>query len=158
MKAPPVWADGRTVSPCLPGHAQLARPDSPSPRRAGCRGCDWALAAAVAAAVVAGVTIASSRRAAPAGASVSIVAPASGQVVRGPVPLSFDVNGMTLGSETSGADHLHLSVDGGPTRALYDTQASMPLPAGQHTVAVELAGPDHQPVAGPAQTTFTVGP
>lgn len=121
----------------------------------------WRAAAALAvvAAVVVGVTLASGQRSAPAGISISIVSPADGAQARSPVSLRFAVSGATLGLPQTGADHLHYSVDGGPVQALYaESQASLAVAPGQHTIYANVGGPDHQPLGPQTQTTFTVAP
>lgn len=87
----------------------------------------------------------------------AITAPAAGAVVGSPVSVVVDVKGARIGKPTDGLDHLHISVDGGPVIAVYKNgPISLPMPAGKHTVAVELAGPTHQPLEPPKSVAFSV--
>lgn len=92
-------------------------------------------------------------------ASFQIESPTATTSVRSPVPVKILVNGGTIGSPEDGLDHLHISVDHGEVVPVYKMPvAPLKLAPGQHTLEVELAGPDHQPLTAPQMVTFTVKP
>lgn len=89
--------------------------------------------------------------------SFTIASPAAGAVVSSPVSVVVDVKGAQIGKPTDGLDHLHVSIDGGPAIAVYKNgPLSLPMKPGKHTVAVELAGPTHQPLEPPKRVAFSV--
>lgn len=87
----------------------------------------------------------------------TIVTPKAGATVTSPVQLTIKVVNAEIGKPTDGLDHLHVSVDNGPAQPMYENRVvSVDLPAGQHTIAVDLAGPTHAPLLPPKSVTFTV--
>ena len=95
----------------------------------------------------------------PARVSFSVVAPAEGAVVGSPVRLDVALRGATIGTPTSGRDHLHIWVDGaGPVADYTGSDTTLPLPPGPHTLIVQLAGPDHAPLLPDASVRFAVRP
>lgn len=90
-------------------------------------------------------------------AAVRITSPALGATVSSPMRLEVSVTGTTLGYPGEGLDHLHVSVDADVPLALYETpQLTLPLDPGRHTVAVELAGPDHRPLLPAESVSFSI--
>lgn len=91
--------------------------------------------------------------------SFQIQSPTSTTSVRSPVAVDILLHGATIGSPRDGLDHLHIAVDRGEVIPIYKMPVEpLALAPGQHTLDVELAGPNHRPIA-PAQTiTFTVQP
>ncbi|MBS0211714.1 MAG: hypothetical protein JSR26_00855 [Proteobacteria bacterium] len=87
----------------------------------------------------------------------AIASPKAGATVTSPVSVVVTVAGVKLGKSTDGLSHLHLSVDGGPTKPVYkEGPVRFTLPPGKHTLHVELAGPTHQPLLPAQSVTFTV--
>lgn len=86
-----------------------------------------------------------------------IVSPKADSTVTDPVKLDIAVQGVAIGTPSTGDDHLHVSIDGGPTQAVYHNRVfDLKLPPGKHTIGVELAYPTHAPVMAPKFVTFTV--
>lgn len=95
------------------------------------------------------------------GAAVSfrITSPVPGGSTGSPVPFRVELSGATLGLPTDGLDHLHISVDGGQTLAVYESpEPALNLAAGKHTLIAEVAGPDHRPLTAPQSVSFVVRP
>lgn len=94
----------------------------------------------------------------PAGpVSFAITSPENGATVSNPVQLAVTVRGARIGWPYTGNDHLHVSVDGGPPEAVYSNRVlDFTLAPGRHTVAVELAGPNHAALMLPRYAAFTV--
>lgn len=89
--------------------------------------------------------------------SFTIVSPKADSTVTDPVKLDVQVQGTTIGTPSSGGDHLHVSVDGGEAQPVYKNHVlTYRLAPGRHTIGVELAYPTHQPVMPPKFVTFTV--
>lgn len=89
--------------------------------------------------------------------SFAIASPANGASVTSPVTLDISVNGAQIGYPYTGKDHLHVSIDGGPTEAVYKNRPlTLNLAPGHHTVGVELAGPNHAALMLPKYVQFTV--
>lgn len=96
--------------------------------------------------------------AAPA-ASFQVESPTATASVRSPVAVKILVHGATIGSPEDGLDHLHIAVDRGDVVPVYKMPvAPLTLAPGRHTLEVDLAGPDHQPLTAPQTVTFTVKP
>jgi hypothetical protein len=77
-------------------------------------------------------------------ATVAFVSPASGASVTSPVKLSFNVQGTKIGKPETGDMHLHVHVDQSTDYTiLYSTSGEVKVPAGQHTLKVVLAQPNH---------------
>lgn len=90
-------------------------------------------------------------------ASFTIVSPKAGSAISNPVPLDIKVTGTQIGTPSSGDDHLHIMVDGGAVQAVYKNRVmQLQLTPGKHTIGVELAYPNHQPVAPWKFVDFTV--
>lgn len=113
-------------------------------------------AALVVGGVVIGVQLVRHSQAQPAGVSVSIDSPAPGASVASPVSFMFAVDGARVGAPEEGADHLHVSLDGGLPLGLYQESFSAPLSAGKHTLVVELADAAHESLGVSARETFTI--
>jgi hypothetical protein len=116
------------------------------------------------------------RKAAPAGASVVIVSPKDGETVTAPVKVVFGISGMTLapaGEDTANTGHHHLLIDtdlADPTIPIpadakhmhfgkAQTEASVDLPPGQHTLQLVLGDYLHipfDPVVASPKITITV--
>lgn len=116
------------------------------------------LSGALALALLIGAPPAFAESAAPA-ASFQIEAPTAAATVRSPVSVKILVRGATIGSPEDGLDHLHIAVDHGEVVPVYKMPlAPLKLAPGQHTLEVDLAGPDHRPLTAPQSVTFTVKP
>ena len=91
--------------------------------------------------------------------SFQIESPTSAASVASPVSVAILVHDASIGRPEDGLDHLHISVDHGDAVPVYKMPvAPLKLAPGQHTLEVELAGPDHQPLTAPQVVTFTVKP
>jgi hypothetical protein len=78
------------------------------------------------------------------GATLAFASPASGASVTSPVKLSFKVQGTKIGRPETGAMHLHVHVDQAMDYTiLYATSGEVKVPAGEHTLKVVLAQPNH---------------
>ena len=105
------------------------------------------------------VLLATAATAFAAGPAFNIESPRNGSTITGPVTLTIAVTGAQIGTPMTGEDHLHVSIDGGPEQAIYHNRTfTLPLPPGQHTIAVQLAGPTHMPLLPDKAVTFTVQP
>jgi hypothetical protein len=94
---------------------------------------------------------------APGRPSLTIQSPTPGEVVQGVAVIRFRTENVSIGSpflpteQRRGrfpAGHLHVTVDGAPwhwVHATSDPVVVTPLPPGEHTVSLELAGADHRP-------------
>ena len=92
-------------------------------------------------------------------ASFQIESPTATTSVRSPVAVKILVHGATIGSPEDGLDHLHIAVDHGDVLPVYKMPVTpLKLAPGKHTLEVELAGPDHQPLTAPQIVSFTVKP
>jgi hypothetical protein len=97
--------------------------------------------------------------AAASAAAFQIESPTATASVRSPVAVKILVHGATIGSPEDGLDHLHIAVDHGDVVPVYKMPvAPLALAPGRHTLEVDLAGPDHQPLTAPQTVTFTVKP
>jgi hypothetical protein len=95
---------------------------------------------------------------APGRPSLTIQSPRAGEVVQGVAVIRFRTENVSIGSpflpieKRGGAfppGHLHVTVDGAPWHWVHGTSDPVvvtPLPPGEHTVALELAGADHRPL------------
>ena len=95
---------------------------------------------------------------APGHPSLTLQSPTPGEVVQGVSVIRFRAENVSIASpflptEKRGdpfpAAHLHVTVDGAAwhwVHATSDPVVLTPLPAGEHTVALELAGADHRPL------------
>ena len=112
----------------------------------------------------------------PAGGKVTITEPANGAAVSSPVTVKFGISGMELspaGTEKPNAGHHHLLIDqtlADPKAAIpadahhkhfgkAQTEATIELPAGQHTLQLVLGDHNHIPHDPPVQSdviTITV--
>jgi hypothetical protein len=102
------------------------------------------------------------RTPAPTGATVAITSPANGAVVKSPVTVTFAITGMTLaaaGTNEANTGHHHLLVDADipaldqpipkDDRHLHygqaQTEATIELPPGMHTLQLLLGDGNHVP-------------
>jgi hypothetical protein len=110
------------------------------------------------------------RTAVPAGAEVYIVSPADGEKVRTPVTVRFGLKGMGIapaGVKFEGSGHHHLLVDTAPPADLAlplpvsaqvlhfgkgQTETTLDLPPGRHTLQLLLADHNHIPHARPVMS------
>lgn len=137
---------------------------------------------AVAAALVLAATVAGAqdRTPSPAGAKVFIVSPKNGATVTSPVTVTFGIKGMTLapaGSKDPNTGHHHLLIDTDPPADLSlplpsipdkvvhfgkaQTETTVTLPPGKHTLQLLLADGNHIPHNPPViskKITITVSP
>ena len=137
---------------------------------------------AVAAALVLAATVAGAqdRTPSPAGAKVYIVSPKNGATVTSPVTVTFGIKGMTLapaGSKDPNTGHHHLLIDTDPPADLSlplpsipdkvvhfgkaQTETTVTLPPGKHTLQLLLADGNHIPHNPPViskKITITVSP
>ena len=134
---------------------------------------------ATALALAASVTAvqAQERTPAPAGAKVFIVSPKNGATVTSPFTVTFGIKGMTLapaGSKDPNTGHHHLLIDTDPPADLSQplpatdnikhfgkaqTETSLTLPPGKHTLQLLLADGNHIPHKPPVlskKITITV--
>src|SRR6266568_2496024 len=76
--------------------------------------------------------------------TVAFATPAANAQVASPVKVSFNVQGAKIGQPETGDMHLHLYVDqSSDYKILYATSGQVDVPAGQHTLKVVLAQPNH---------------
>jgi hypothetical protein len=136
----------------------------------------FAIAALVLAASVTAVQ-AQDRTPAPAGAKVFIVSPKNGATVTSPFTVTFGIKGMTLapaGTKDANTGHHHLLIDTDPPADLSQplpatdnikhfgkaqTETSLTLPPGKHTLQLLLADGNHIPHKPPVlskKITITV--
>lgn len=86
-----------------------------------------------------------------------IVAPAEGATVQRPVRLELSLSGAEIGRPSDGLDHVHVAVDGGRARSIYEPgPIPLDLAPGKHTVMVEIAGPNHRALLPAKHVSFTV--
>jgi hypothetical protein len=77
-------------------------------------------------------------------ASVSFATPAPGAKVASPVNVSFNVQDAQIGQPETGKMHFHVYVDqSSDYKILYAMSGQVDVPAGQHTLKVVLAQPNH---------------
>ena len=90
-------------------------------------------------------------------ASKSITSPADGASVMSPVELVLSVKGVEIGPPSTGKMHLHIHIDGsGKYQVLTSATDEIALSAGQHTIEVVLAQPNHTETATKASVAVTV--
>ena len=140
----------------------------------------FAIAAALA--LTASVTVAQAqeRTPSPPGAKVFIVSPKNGATVTSPVTVKFGIKGMTLapaGTKDANTGHHHLLIDTDPPADLSQpiptvpdkvvhfgkaqTETTLTLPPGKHTLQLLLADQNHIPHDPPVMSkkiTITVSP
>jgi len=93
----------------------------------------------------------------PSGATVAFASPASGAKVTSPVTVGFTVQGVKIGKPETGDMHLHVYVDHSSSyKILYATSGQLDVPAGQHTLRVVLAQPNHNETATTASEQVDV--
>lgn len=86
-----------------------------------------------------------------------IVFPDDGATVSSPVALEVSVSGADIGRPSAGLNHIHVAVDDGKAKSIYEKgPISLDLEPGEHTVMVEIAGPNHRALLPPKHVTFTV--
>jgi len=89
---------------------------------------------------------------------LSILAPADGATVTGPVKLRISTNA-PIGPTDSGKDHVHVFLDGRTqdyTVVPATSYTIKNMPSGKHTISVTLQHADHSPAGADAQVTVTV--
>src|SRR6266508_2164443 len=87
----------------------------------------------------------------------SIVRPSEGATVTSPVQFVFSVKGVQIGPPETGKMHFHVHIDGSSKyQVVTTTQASIAIPAGQHTIKVVVAQPNHDETGTSASVTITV--
>jgi hypothetical protein len=116
------------------------------------------------------------RSPAPPGAAVFFITPMDGATVTSPVPVKFGISGMSVapaGDATPGTGHHHLLIDaelGDPAQPVPNddqhrhfgkgqTEVSLDLPPGQHTLQLVLGDGNHIPHDPPVKSgriTITV--
>jgi Domain of unknown function (DUF4399) len=128
--------------------------------------------------LIAGLALAGDRIAAPAGAEVYFISPHNGDKVSGPVTIRFGLKGMGIapaGIKFDNTGHHHLLVDTDVSELKLDapvpatdkilhfgkgqTEATLTLPAGTHTLQLVFADYLHQafdPVLQSQKITITV--
>ncbi len=91
------------------------------------------------------------------GRTITIVAPQQGATVQSPVHLTLSVTGAEIGPVDTGKMHFHVHVDGSNQYTIaYSTDATVPVPAGKHTLEVVLAEPNHSETSTTATVTVQV--
>jgi hypothetical protein len=123
---------------------------------------------AIAAALVLAASVASvqaqERTPSPKGAKVFIISPKNGETVSNPVTVKFGIKGMTLapaGTKTENTGHHHLLIDTDPPADLSQplptvpdkivhfgkaqTETTLTLPPGKHTLQLLLGDANHIP-------------
>jgi len=130
----------------------------------------------LAVAISAALGIAQAASTSPAGAEVSIVSPKDGDVVTGPVKVVFGVKDMAVakaGTEQANSGHHHLIIDADLPAAdqpigkdaqhvhfgAAQTEATVELPKGKHTLQLMFADGahlPHQPVVASKKITIEV--
>ena len=134
---------------------------------------------AIAPALILAATLAAAqeRTPSPPGAKVAILSPRNGANVTNPVVVKFDIKGMTLapaGTREPNTGHHHLLIDTGPPADLSkplpatdkilhfgkaQTETTVTLPPGKHTLELLLADGNHIPHNPPVMSkkiTITV--
>jgi hypothetical protein len=77
-------------------------------------------------------------------ASVAFASPAANAKVTSPVEVAFTVQGAQIGQPETGKMHFHVYVDqSSDYKILYTMSGKVDVPAGQHTLKVVLAQPNH---------------
>jgi hypothetical protein len=77
-------------------------------------------------------------------ASVAFSTPAAGAKVSSPVKVAFTVQGAQIGQPETGKMHFHVYVDkSSEYTIIYSMTGKVDVPAGQHTLKVVLAQPNH---------------
>lgn len=90
-------------------------------------------------------------------ASINITSPKEDDSVKSPVELVVSVQGVQLGTPEQGMMHLHVHVDGASDfTVVTSTQAKVPVPAGEHTLQVVLAEPNHNETGAADSVSISV--
>ena len=140
----------------------------------------FAIAAALALAASVTAVQAQGPTPSPAGAKVFIISPKNGATVSNPVTVKFGIKGMTLapaGTATANTGHHHLLIDTDPPADLSQplpaipdkivhfgkaqTETTLTLPPGKHTLQLVLGDQNHIPHNPPViskKITITVSP
>jgi len=136
----------------------------------------FAIAAALA--LTAAVTVTQAQTPSPPGAKVFIISPKNGATVTSPVTVKFGIKGMTLapaGTKQENSGHHHLLIDTDPPADLTlpipsvpdkvvhfgkaQTETTLTLPPGKHTLQLLLGDENHIPHKPPVMSkkiTITV--
>lgn len=76
--------------------------------------------------------------------SVGFAKPTSGAKVTSPVDVAFTAQGAEIGQPETGKMHFHLYIDqSSEYKIIYSMNSKVDVPAGQHTLKVVLAQPNH---------------
>jgi len=87
--------------------------------------------------------------------TITVTSPSDGATVSSPVVLNLAVTGAEIGTPDTGKMHFHIHVDGSSKYTIaYTTEASVPVPAGKHTLKIVLAEPNHTETS--TSTTLSV--
>ena len=90
-------------------------------------------------------------------ASVAFATPAANAKVTSPVKVEFTVQGDGIGQPETGKMHFHVYVDqSSDYKILYSTSGQVDVPAGQHTLKVVLAQPNHTETSATATQQIDV--
>jgi hypothetical protein len=89
--------------------------------------------------------------------SVAFATPAANAQVTSPVKVNFTVQGAEIGQPETGKMHFHVHVDDSSQYTiLYATNGQVEVPAGEHTLKVVLAQPNHTETSTTATQTVKV--
>lgn len=91
------------------------------------------------------------------GPAFTVTAPTEGATVSSPVTVTVEVENAEIGRPADGLNHLHIAMDNGRAKSIYENGPQVyELAPGEHTVHVELAGPNHRALLPAKSITFTV--
>lgn len=91
------------------------------------------------------------------GPAFTIVSPTEGATLTSPVTVTVEVENAEIGRPADGLNHLHIAVDDGRGKSIYESTPQVyELAPGSHTIYVELAGPNHRGLLPVQSVTFTV--
>ncbi|HZD73788.1 MAG TPA: hypothetical protein VE776_07875 [Actinomycetota bacterium] len=90
-------------------------------------------------------------------ATVAFATPAANAKVTSPVKVEFTVQGAEIGQPETGKMHFHVYVDqSSDYKILYAPSGQIDVPAGQHTLKVVLAQPNHTETSATATQQIDV--
>jgi hypothetical protein len=88
---------------------------------------------------------------------ISVTSPNDGATVQSPVRLQLSVTGAEIGPPDTGKMHFHVHIDDSDQYSVVTaTTATLPVPAGEHTLHVVLAQPNHDETDTSTSVTITV--